>query len=807
MRRSLTHLILVILLISIALSGFLACSASAGAYKRGRSAGQRGDWDSAVVHYTRAVAEDPENIQYRLALERALQEAAAYHVQQAQKHLASEELEDAAEELELSLELDPTNRYAADILEETKERLEEREMLREEAEEFETRRRRARELFGGRAILEPASTAPIQLRFAEDTSLQKIFEVLSKLSGVNVLFDESFRDKRVTVDLVDVSFQEALDKLVLINRLFYKVVDSSTIIIVPDNAQKHRQYDDLVLRTFFIVNAEVNTVANMLRTIAGIQRVQPNPELKSITVRATPDQVAVAERIVDLNDKTKSEIMLDIEILEINRNKMLEYGLRMAEYEAGLAFAPAEAPAETGALTPLRLNRLTSVDSSDFVLSFPTSAAFRLFKSQSEARLLSAPKLRASEGQPAELRLGSEVPIPVTSFVSQFGTPGGVPTTPVTSFQYRNIGINVSITPKVFVDGEIELQLTLEQSSELETRVIGGIELPVFGTRNVSNVVRLRDGETNVIGGLISQSDRMSNAGIPGLTDVPLLKRIFPDNDQETATNDVVFSVTPRIIRAPRVTEVDLAPLPMGTEQQIKVPGARPFVFDAASDAELLPEDEDLAGADDPDATEVDDVAPDDVSEIGVDTPPEDVESIDELMEDEMVDEMPPPREPPTALGEPTTPEQAEPSPPPSPAPQSTVSVLFSPSTAAAAVGGRIQVVLVAGGARGLSAGDITISYDAESLRVFDVEPGAFLNIDGAPVTFNPTFNDGQVQVSFARDGDETGLRGSGHLVRLGFEVLANGAERIISARGNLRDPTGARLPASFSSMRIEVQP
>ena len=258
------------------------------------------------MHYTRAVNEDPENIEYRLGLERALIESAAYHVQQAQKRLAAEDLEEALAELELSVDLDPTNRYAHSILDETRERLKEREALRDEAETFESRRRRARELFGQRPILEPSSAAPIQLRFAEDTSLQKIFEVLSKLSGINVLFDESFRDKRVTIDLVDVSFVEALDKLVLINRLFYKVVDSSTIIIVPDNAQKHRQYDDLVLRTFFIVNAEVNTIANMLRTIAGIQRVQPNPELKSITVRATPDMVAVAERIIDLNDKTKS---------------------------------------------------------------------------------------------------------------------------------------------------------------------------------------------------------------------------------------------------------------------------------------------------------------------------------------------------------------------------------------------------------------------------------------------------------------------------------------------------------------------
>ena len=737
----------------VGLSSF-ACSAASGAYRRGTTAAQRGEWDAAVVHYTRAVNEKPDNIEYRMALERALIEAGAFHVQQGQKRLAAEDLEGAVQELELSMNLHPANRYAQTILEETRARLKEREASREEAEGFEERRRRAQELFGGRPILEPSSTAPIQLRFAEDTSLQKIFEVLSKLSGINILFDESFRDKRVTLDLVDVSFEEALDKLALINRLFYKIVDSSTIIIVPDNAQKHRQYDDLVLRTFYLVNAEVNTVANMLRTIAGIQRVQPNPELKSITVRATPDQVAVAERIIELNDKTKSEIMLDIEILEVNRIKALRFGLEAAEYQVSLGFLPAGQNVATP--PPLRLNRLASLDTSDFTLTFPNSATFRLFKSRSEARLLANPKLRASEGQPAELRLGQEIPIPVTSFVSQFGTPGGVPTTPVTSFQYRNVGVNVTITPKVFVDGEIELQLTLETSTELETREITpGLKIPVFGLRNVNSVVRLRDGETNIVGGLIQDEDRKTLSGFPGLVDIPLLNKIFASNTNINDSSDVVFSITPHIIRAPRVTEMDMAPLPMGTEQQIKVPGNRPRIFDAVKDAEVI----------EPEA------------------PPE---------------EAPPEPAPP-----PDFPPDAEPEPAP---PVSPISVLFSPQTATLAVGESFDVVLVAGGAQGLSSGEILVSYDPAALRISNVQAGAFLTIDGRPLTFTPTFNPGQVGVSFSRPDDSEGLIGSGHLVRLTLEAVAPGPPLIVSATGAFRDTRGASIPAIFTSLRIEVQ-
>jgi general secretion pathway protein D len=355
----------------------------------------------------------------------------------------------------------------------------------------------------------------------------------------------------------------------------------------------------------------------------------------------------------------------------------------------------------------------------------------------------------------------------VTSFVSQFGT-GGVPSTPVTSFQYRNIGINVSITPKVFVDGEIELQLSLETSTQLSTVTIAGIDLPVFGTRNVNTVVRLRDGETNLIGGLITQEDIESVAGFPGLTDVPLLSKIFARNEDSSRSQDIVFSVTPHIVRAPRVTEFDLAPLPMGTEQQIKVPGTRPFIFDAVKDAAVLP--------DEPDPVPIPDEIPDEIEELAA-----------ELEED--LDEVVPPPEP-----------------TPGPDPTGPVSILFSPPTASAAVGDQLAVVLLAGGARGLSAGEITISYDDAVLRLYDVQPGAFLSIDGKPVTFTPTFNPGSVTIHFAREQDTTGLRGSGHLVRLGFEVLAEGPPRVVSARGSLRDSSGASIPASFASLRIEVR-
>jgi general secretion pathway protein D len=343
------------------------------------------------------------------------------------------------------------------------------------------------------------------------------------------------------------------------------------------------------------------------------------------------------------------------------------------------------------------------------------------------------------------------------------------------------VGVNVTITPKVFVDGEIELQLTLETSSQLDTRTIGGIELPVFGLRNVNNVVRLRDGETNVVGGLISEEDRKAVSGFPGIIDVPLLAKIFGFNDYDSSSNDVVFSITPHIIRAPRVSDLDLAPLPMGTDQQIKVPGNRPRIFDAVKDAEPV----------EPEKSEPE-PQPEEPSEVEAEpTEPEPEEPVEPTVEPP--EETPPPDFPPDAVPEtPTTP--------------SPISVLFSPQTATLAVGEIFEVVLVAGGAAGLSSGEILVSFDPSTLRVTNVQPGAFLNIDGRPVTFTPTFNPGQVGIEFSRPGDVEGLRGSGHLVRMTFEAIAAGPPAIVAATGALRDATGASIPASFASLRIEVQ-
>jgi general secretion pathway protein D len=477
----------------------------------------------------------------------------------------------------------------------------------------------------------------------------------------------------------------------------------------------------------------------------------------------------VAERIVQLNDKTKSEVILDIEFLEVNRNRALDFGLELSSYTAGIGYVPAgaetageDAGGASGS-TAIRLNRLAAGDSSDWVLSFPSAAFYTLFKQKSEARVLSAPRIRGIEGQPAELLLGEEIPVPVTTFVSQVGV-GGLANTPVTSFQYRNVGINVRITPRVFVDGTIELELNLETSVLGEDRQISpGQSAPVFRARSITNVVRLRDGETNLIGGLIDARDREEVSGIPGLTDVPILNKLFAKNEEESFEAEVVFSVTPHIVRAPVVTEDDLRSLPMGTEQQIKVPSEPPLPFRQPPEPPPQPETP----------------SPETPTEV-TSEPPE--------------TETPEP---------PTTPEsevEAE-QPPVGP-----ISVLMSPPQVTTTTGGRVELTLIAGGADGLSAGDIQITFDPQAIETVDVQQGPFLSIDGKQVVWAPIIEPGAIRIQFTRQDDTLGLHGSGHLVRLILVVKGPGPVYDVRAMGTLRDVAGAAIPSGFTSARIEVQ-
>jgi general secretion pathway protein D len=300
--------------VALALSLVLGGCAAGNAFRQGEKEAKKGNWDLAVARFTLAASKDPDNIRYHIALEQARIEASRVHAAEAQKHLAAEELDKAADELAIATRFDPSNKSFADDLKAVKKRIEEKEEDQKRRSGLEAMKARASVARLPVPLLSPRSPVPITLKFA-DQSLQKILDSLGKLAGVNVVYDQDFRDKRTSVDLANVTFEEALNELAMVNRFFYKVLDENTIVVIQESPAKHRQYDDLVVKTFYLENAEVNEMLTVIKSVAGITKAVGNPSLKAITVLDTPDKVALAEKVVETNDKAKGEVLVEVEIL------------------------------------------------------------------------------------------------------------------------------------------------------------------------------------------------------------------------------------------------------------------------------------------------------------------------------------------------------------------------------------------------------------------------------------------------------------------------------------------------------------
>jgi general secretion pathway protein D len=745
---------------AIALSLAGSGCAARSAYRQGQNEARKGNWDLAVARLTAALQKDPENIDYKIALENARAQAARFHHAEARKHLAADELEKAVEELEIATKYDPGQRLAQDDLIRVQDKIRAREEEKKRLSEFEAMKSRVQAARVPVPVLSPRSPVPVAIKFTE-TSLEKILDTLGKLSGVNILFDEGYRDKKYTVNLTGVTFQEALDQITFVNRLFYKVLDQNTLIIVPESPQKRRTYDDFLLRTFYLQNADVNETLNQVKTLAGITKATANKDLGAITVIATPDKVALAERIVEANDKPKGEIMAEIQILEVDRTKVKDYGIRLSNYEVSATFSPTGASGEvdSSGFTHVRAQLLSSLNLADFVVNVPSTLFAKFLQTDTNARILAAPRLRAAEGKKTALKIGQEVPVPVTTFTAT--ATGGTGTfAPATSFQYRNVGVNLELTPKVNASGDIALELTAEFSILGANADVAGTTLPTFLTRSVNGILRLRDGETSLIGGLVQGRETTTMSGIIGLQSVPILNRIFTSTVKNIDDLEIVISITPHLVRAPRVSEEDLRSTYVGTEETVKVPSVRPPLFGTPEPAPgPAPR-----GAPRP--------AP---------APPAPLEA------------------PPTAAPSPGPPAVSpSPEPPEVPPPDARpITALFSPPEVSVRAGQTTALSLVVVGARDLRTVEAVFVYDPALLEAVDVAPGSLLTLDGSRVAVERTLESGRARIRFTRT---VAAAGSGAVAVATFRGLRPGSwpigvESLILATGVAADRPAAPPP------------
>ncbi|HEY6552531.1 MAG TPA: secretin N-terminal domain-containing protein, partial [Vicinamibacteria bacterium] len=391
---------------------------------------------------------------------------------------------------------------------------------------------------------------------------------------VNFVFDPQLHDETITLDLQNVAFDQALNALGTAGRTFYRVIDTRVVSVIPDTPQKRREFEQQAVKTFFLSNADLKETIDLLRIVLGARRVAPLPGANALTINDTPDKVAAAERIVGIVDKRRAEVVVEVELLEVNRGRLKEYGIEISSGVSGVeGIAGAIFPDPTKVTTlgdnPYKKDNL--------VVSGLPGVIYRLLQSDTSTRLLANPQLRTSEGLTAQAKFGDMVPVPVTTF-SAIAT-GGIAQQPITSFEYKPVGVNIDITPRVHHDGDVTLSLKLDISAVGPAGFQG---LPTFNSRTLTSVIRLRDGETNILAGLISDSERTSLSGVPGLASIPFLGRLFARNKTEVTETDIVMTLTPHVLSRPDIREEELRSFLVGGESS-------PLLFEAPPNPPAAP--------------------------------------------------------------------------------------------------------------------------------------------------------------------------------------------------------------------------
>jgi len=544
---------------------FSGCASSA--LKLGENAELRQDFDQAVVEYTNALRKHPHDGNARQGLERAKLRAAADHYYKGRRLSGLGKFDQALIEYQLASELNPTSHEIDEALTDTRNQLRARiAVAREGKTQLETLIERARDLPPIGLDLPTDVKMPDSLTF-RDASSRLVFLTIARLSGISLGFDATFRETPITIDLRNASLETALSAVADATRTFFRVTAKNTVLVIPDTPAKRREYEEEVVRTFYLSNADLKETQDLMRLVLDARRISPTTANNAITIKDTPERVSAAARLISAIDKARPEVVIDVELLEVDRTKLLEYGLQLASpgspgIDGSISISPTQgSTAGTTTAPRVTLQTLTNLTQADILLANLPSLYYRLLKSDANTRALANPQLRTSEGIPAQARFGERIPVPVTTF-TPIAT-GGVPQQPIVSYNYENIGVNIDITPRTHHDADVTLALKVSVQAISGTGFNG---LPTFANREVSTEIRLKDGETNMLAGLIRDDERRVMEGIPGLSDMPVLGRVFTHSRTETTQSDIILTLTPHIVRVLDIDENDLRAFRVGRD-------------------------------------------------------------------------------------------------------------------------------------------------------------------------------------------------------------------------------------------------
>jgi general secretion pathway protein D len=746
----------------------------------GRAAEAKGDWDLALQQYEGAVDEDPSDVAYLLAMRRARFQAGQKHVDAGQKLRTAGKLEEALQEFQKALVADPSSAIALQEIKRIQDMLTSPSTSANPEERGLTPAERARREADERvnSMLAPPELKPISMVIPtlkmNNQPPKVLYDTVGKLAGVNVVFDSQYNApaRNFNVDLSNATVEQAFDYLATLTHTFWKPLTGNTIFVAEDNVTKRRDYEDDVVKVFYLTNTtsvqEFQEIATAIRTVAEIRRVFTYNAQRAMIVRDTADKVALAEKLVHDLDKPKSEVVVDVIVMEANSQRTRDLAATIvsagkAGINVPITFTPNGAAAATGGTSTtgttaaatgntIPLSRLGSLSTNQFSTSLP-GALLQAMLADSRTKVLNNPQVRASDGQKVTLKIGDRIPYATGSF--QTNTAAALVST---QFNYADVGVNVDMTPQVHSADEVTLHVEVTVSSVQQYVNIGDISQPVIGQRSNIADIRLRDGEVNILGGLSQTQDSTTVNGIPGLVNIPVLgKVLFGSEHKVNNRGDLMIALIPHIVRTPDYTAENLRGIYAGTDQVVKI--------------NYAPEAAQQGGA----------AAP---------------------------------AVPPAPATAPQTPAVKQPAAAPIPvsptAPGGSVRVNFTPPRVQTAPGATVTVnVQVENGVNLASLAPLRIKYDPELLRLDDVVPGDLLSRGGVTATsVKDIRNDvGEASISINRPAGAPGVSGSGNIAVLTFTAIGDGEDQITVSQLGLKDTQSQPVAAGAGVLNVTIQP
>src|SRR6202167_5322196 len=564
-------------------------------YDAGRKAENIQDYDTALVHYERALRVDPTNAEYKLRAQQMRYESAVTHVKQGQVALKRGDLQLALGEFQKAQLIDPSNSAADQEVKRTMDLI--AQGAADAPKPVNPAPKEDNELLSAPPELKPLSREAINLKMTNDSRVA--FETIAKLAGLSVIFDPHCTGKRITIELPNVTLEQALDTVSLASKAFWKPVTPSVIFVAPDQPQKRKDLEDEEVRTFYVSNTitaqDLTEIVNGLRQLLDLHRLQQVNAQNAIVIRDTPDKLALAAKIIRDIDKSKPEVLIHIQVLTASIDRLRDLGILPGQ-SVSVAFSPrtqlqpnsttttttattttttSTTSTTTTTATQVTLNNLKHLGTADWAITLPGAQANAIL-TDTETRIVQDPEVRVTDGQKATLKIGQRVPVATGSFqagvgVGVTGSAGVVNPLVNTQFQYIDVGVNIDVTPRVHPDGDVSMKLTVDVSQIVGTSSIGGINQPVIGQKKVEHDIRLKEGETSILGGLIERTNTKIINGIPGLGEIPALRYLFSDNSHEIEEDETLIVLTPHLVRFPTFSAANLRSMAAGTDSNVRV--------------------------------------------------------------------------------------------------------------------------------------------------------------------------------------------------------------------------------------------